>query len=388
MNETDLPFADYVAGPVLGRTVPSASLWTARDLIPKPEDIQLGYSRSTNLISLAKTLRPMALRRSHTWIKLNEPESHLASIAETVQDSGALPKRFTAIGLTRKDRPLLTLLAERGCDVANAAELEKDAADIVLHQETISRLTDRRFTYGQLFDLVVARHILEHTFDMVSFLKSLRNMLHVKGCVLFEVPDASMSIKDLNYSELWEEHIHYFTKSSLESVLTCLGWKVIFLESGLADGERILVCLARSISNEDLVEPGKRNARTVVELAASQTFCTSIGVARRLAARQVSDAGAARLVFVGANHCTSTMIDLVCASEIDIAIVDDDKRKQGLLTSRRGIPVQDLADVTLDVDDLVLVSINPARATSAIARINQTRLTSGPMMFTSQWGVA
>jgi len=387
MNETRLPFVDYAAGPVLGRVVPSASLWSAGDLIPKPEDIQLGYSRSTSLISLTRTLSPLTLRRSHTWIKLNEPESHLDSIADTVQTSGALPTRFTAIGLTRKDLPLLALLAERGCTVANASELEVDTDDIVSHQETISRPGDRRNDSGQVVDLVVARHILEHTFDMVSFLRSLRKLIHSRGSILFEVPDAGVSIMDLNYSELWEEHIHYFTKASLRSVLTRLGWHIVFLESGISDGERILVCLARSIPQEAMVAPDSRNGWTEGELAAAQDFCTSIGLVRRLAAEQLAAAGGERVVFVGANHCTSTMIDLVCASELDIAIVDDDPRKQDLLTSRRGILVQDLVDVSLKAEDLVLVSINPARSTNVMARISQTRPTRGPMMFTSEWGV-
>lgn len=387
MKEPDLPFADYVVGPVLGKTVSSTSLWISRDLIPKPRDIQIGYSKSTNLISLTRTLRPMALRRSHIWIKLNEPESHLESIADIVQTSGVLPKRFTAIGLTRKDHPLLTLLAERGCNVANDSALEKDTDDIICHQEAMSLLTDRSLASGQILDLVVARHILEHTFDMANFLRNIKNVLHPEGCVLFEVPDASISIDCLNYSELWEEHIHYFTKSSLERVLIRLGWEVVFLESGLTDGERILVCLARPILSENMLKTVEPNALTDIELATSELFCTSIGVARRIAARQVSEAGASRLVFVGANHCTSTMIDLVCPSAIDIAIVDDDKRKQGLYTTRRGIQVQDLADVTLKVDDLVLVSINPTRAEAATARIKQIRTPRGPMMFTFQWGV-
>jgi hypothetical protein len=213
-------------------------------------------------------------------------------------------------------------------------------------------------------------------------------MIHSRGCILFEVPDAGVSITELNYSELWEEHIHYFTKASLESALTRLGWHIVFLETGYSDGERILVCLARSISEGDIVASASRNDWPDGELVAARTFCTSLGDVRRLAAEQVSAAGAARIVFVGANHCTSTMIDLVCASELDIAIVDDDPRKQGLLTSRRGIPVQGLVDVPLESEDLVLISINPVRSRDAIARIHQMRPTRGPMMFTSEWGVS
>ena len=73
---------------------------------------------------------------------------------------------------------------------------------------------------------VICRHTLEHVPHPLEFLRAIRSILAPDGIVFIEVPDARPITHDLRGHELWDEHLHIFTKTNLQLIMRQAGFEV------------------------------------------------------------------------------------------------------------------------------------------------------------------
>jgi SAM-dependent methyltransferase len=90
-----------------------------------------------------------------------------------------------------------------------------------------SRLSERD---GE-FDLILARHVLEHTYDPTEFLSHLRKLLSKSGVLVIEVPALDTAVR-LLFGKRWDGyyvpyHPLHFTKQSLAMAIESAGMKVV-----------------------------------------------------------------------------------------------------------------------------------------------------------------
>ena len=82
-------------------------------------------------------------------------------------------------------------------------------------------------THRQSFDLIVARHILEHVHDPVKLLQDLVRMLSENGTLYIEVPNFTSQTAKLlgcRWPLLYvPRHLSHFTRSTLESIIRRAG---------------------------------------------------------------------------------------------------------------------------------------------------------------------
>ena len=69
------------------------------------------------------------------------------------------------------------------------------------------------------FDLVIARHVLEHVPDPREFLDSILEVLKPGGIAYIEVPNSFWSLENCYYPEFHVDHISYFTMGSLSKLI-------------------------------------------------------------------------------------------------------------------------------------------------------------------------
>ena len=84
------------------------------------------------------------------------------------------------------------------------------------------------------FDLVVARHVVEHVADAASFVEGLVSVLATNGLLYVEVPNSLASIEERFYPEFHVDHLSYFTPASLDRLLRGSGVTPLHLESATA----------------------------------------------------------------------------------------------------------------------------------------------------------
>jgi len=79
------------------------------------------------------------------------------------------------------------------------------------------------------FDVVYHSDVLEHMSNPVKFLKENFDQLNEGGLVILTVPDSSESILSGDISMVYHQHMNYFDKESLNSVLEAAGFSDIYV---------------------------------------------------------------------------------------------------------------------------------------------------------------
>lgn len=79
------------------------------------------------------------------------------------------------------------------------------------------------------FDIVVARHVLEHVTDINLFFGCVNILLADKGFLFLGVPDFEIGLSMGDCSVLWEEHVSYFTESVINNTLSRFGLRPVFV---------------------------------------------------------------------------------------------------------------------------------------------------------------
>jgi hypothetical protein len=105
-------------------------------------------------------------------------------------------------------------------------EHSKEAREIMLSKGVLNDFNDA--AHSKPIDLVVLRHVLEHIFDLSTFMTYVRNVSSLDGYVFIEVPD--WSNLDSRTDPLIFEHLNQFNTYSLVVLLTRLGWQIEALE--------------------------------------------------------------------------------------------------------------------------------------------------------------
>jgi len=83
----------------------------------------------------------------------------------------------------------------------------------------------------QKADLICCRHVLEHVQNPRDFLATLRRSIanQPKTVVFLEMPNAFYTLRDQGIWDLIYEHYSYFTRNSLEALMTQCGFEVLDL---------------------------------------------------------------------------------------------------------------------------------------------------------------
>lgn len=125
---------------------------------------------------------------------------------------------------------------------AYGIEINKDAKSYVNHELRNKIYFDdlRKFIFKNKFDLITVNNVLEHVYDIKSFLKEIKNNLKDNGLLYLKVPNINYFeykiFKNYSYNLEIPRHLYFFTKNTLINVLHNNGFKkIIFLKSGLND---------------------------------------------------------------------------------------------------------------------------------------------------------
>lgn len=91
------------------------------------------------------------------------------------------------------------------------------------------------------FDLITLNHVLEHLYDPIEKLKSIRTFLKPEGVLIIEVPDALSNRWDDPIEMFHIAHHQHFTSQTLKQCLQASGFKLIRMDNEL----RAVRCIAQ-----------------------------------------------------------------------------------------------------------------------------------------------
>jgi hypothetical protein len=275
---------------------------------------------------------------------------------------------LAAEGLSFKDGPLLAALRKSN-DCVSTADVPtgNDVAEI---QRAVSSLKYQGGQQSSGRRILVVRHLLEHAFDLRNFLSACIRIGGEGGFIVFEVPDTSNAFRNRDFSEIWDEHIHYFTRASLLRVLSDFRFEILFVRHYQSDGEEVLVALLRVAASRGRKKMPMLRKRDV-DLQLAREFLANLPLQRAHIEKWFRFQTIQRVAFFGANHRTSNFIDCFLPLGASVSVVDDDSRKQGMKLSGRGVTIVSRESLEENPPDLLIVSLNTSRASLVIPSLRK-----------------
>jgi hypothetical protein len=288
-----------------------------------------------------------------------------------VQALGATGRpQLQVIEAASNDGTVLSVFQRNGCRVLgvdparNIAKIANERGIETIaeffNKET-ARVVSDRMPHADVF---IARNVLAHVADLHGFVAGIGIVMAADGVGVIEVPHALTMYDQLQYDQVFHEHLGYYTLEVLQTLFRMHGLKVIRAEEIPIHGGSIRVYLAREASSrpEDVSvqrvvgEERKRGLATVatwLEFAErvhrqKATLLEEIRAlkakGKRIAAYGASGKGQAMLQFCGIDR---RLLDFV---------VDKSQWKQGKLTPGTHIPVHSTERLLSDKPDVLLLS--------------------------------
>jgi SAM-dependent methyltransferase len=287
---------------------------------------------------------PMLRRKEPTVFELGQNERQGEFLARQVPLDG---KRVLEIG-AHAGAFLRHLYQLFGC-VAYFEELSEEARTVLALQEG---LHDFRGLEGdKQVDVVILRHVLEHIYDLDSFLANMHTILAEGGSLFIEVPDWTHF--DVHTDPFIFEHLNQFNSAGLVHLLRRTGWQVEALEKSIhpddpATPNRVLRIVARPTK---LPLPGDASIAEAFRNFAAVQFDGWKNALNDLLAGYAGK----RIALYPASHLTFEAITESRLSEAPgvLGIFDIDAKKQG--REMLGLKVYPPAELKAQQPDLILV---------------------------------
>jgi len=334
-------------------------------------DLAFGVCGACGVMQLAKPFPHRDLVRPYDWITYREPESHLDAVVERICSIPGITAQARVAGITFKDNTTLERLRRRGFNHiwsldaigdlgATDANADIESIQALLTPERATEVVRKR---GAV-DLLIVRHIAEHTEDPRRFMEALATLLAPGGVVVIEIPDCSANLKRQDYSMIWEEHTLYLTPQTAPRLLASAGCAGVALEVHPFAFEDVIVLYGKK-------SDGKSGAGATQAPLDRATVEPSIDLARRYAAafegwtqryRRLFDgltADGRRLAAYGAGHLTCAFLNFHGLADYFAFVVDDTPQKQGLFLPKARLPIVPRSRLTAESISACLFGLAP-----------------------------
>lgn len=314
--------------------------------------IILGQCRDCALIQLMERIPQEYIKPIYSWINYVEPEAHLDDLAVKVSELSKIKKGAKALGLSYKDASFLERLKKFGyegevLDISEAGKHEK-------------------------VDLLSARHILEHSYDLNGLIAAMKNIIKPSGYIVVEIPDFEKSLINFDYPAIWEEHITYFTERTLRRSFERHGLAVETIKNYSYPMENCLVLIAKNSSGKS----GRDNdgAEISSELELGKRFKESFSRVKEGIKDLVRYNSAKGIAIMGAGHLGCAFVNYFGVEKNIKFFIDDNPDKKGLYMPGSKLEIlgssvlKDSADPSIGT---IMLSINPRNEEKCIKNNKQ-----------------
>ncbi|MCE9563650.1 MAG: class I SAM-dependent methyltransferase [Planctomycetes bacterium] len=332
--------------------------------------LRIGYCGSCGMVQLTDPPPVREVRPQFEWISYNEPERHLDELARVLAKLPSITRDSTFAGLTYKDDSTLARLNRLGFvntwrpDIRTDLGIDSPFAGIESVQETLrSETADALAAKFGRPDVLLARHVLEHTHDTPAALEWAAKLVRPGGYVVFEVPDTVRALDRLDYTTVWEEHTLYFTPTTLRACVGLGGFEILGVDTYPYTLENSLVVIARSGAASWTLP------NDVAGMARADRFVSEFQRIRERTRRQLRDRG--RVAMLGAGHLTGAFLNLYGLAEQIEFVTDDNANKQGLFMPGSRLPILPSSELVNRDIDLCLMTVRP-EIEDAVAAKNAT----------------
>jgi hypothetical protein len=359
------PLIDFGAQPVSNRFLSDGGPKEAPSY-----PLALRVDSEDGLVHIAEPFPVDEIRPRYPWLTCFEPEAHLDELAERIIALPGIHSGSKISAYSFKDDTTLRRLEKLGftntwrIDPQSDLGIKDPLANVETFQQHFnpSQAEKIRSTRGAS-DVFIVRHVLEHSYDLTAFLEACKKIITPGGYIIFEVPDCARAFESGDYTTIWEEHIFYFTPSTLRNTLGSSGFEMVHFESVEYPFENSLVAVTSlgvpSASAESLQD----------ELVRAKKFAESFNLRKNAIHEKLSHARSESgpIAMFGAGHLSVAFLSLMGIADLVDFVVDDNPNKRGMRMPLGNLPIlgsQALYDRGVRT---CLLSLNPQNQPKVIA---------------------
>lgn len=186
------------------------------------------------LVQLRETINPSIYEQYHFIGNSSlSYEQHLIWVARQLVEVFKLEnKRIFEIGAS--NGVLLKYLKDFGNNqvfgVEPSRKLCEDARKFEVNLEP--RFFNREYVNDSRtkYDCVIVRHVLEHIHELEEFVQLIGEVLEENGMVVVEVPSLNEMIVQKNYSNIFHEHLNYFSEQTLNYLFSKVSLTPVYMK--------------------------------------------------------------------------------------------------------------------------------------------------------------
>jgi hypothetical protein len=333
-----------------------------------PEDrypIALGQCEACGLVQIDKPVPAAALVPPYDWIAYNEPEGHLDGLVDILMSLPGIAAGSVAGGVSSKDDSTLARLERKGLETwrldlredLGVSELSGQGVETVQDRLTPERADSIVQRRGRA-DVLLVRHILEHSSRPLDFIEALKRLVTPNGYVVVEVPDCSRAMDGCDYTTIWEEHTLYYTPDTFRQTFPFAGLGIARTENYPYPFENSLVAIATARTNGTVSSPpavvsGERRRGTIF----GGSFAGQREKVRRFLLEHRRSRGP--IALFGAGHLACTFVTVFDVAGMIECVIDDNPNKRGLYMPGSGLPIVGSSALREGGISLCLLSLNP-----------------------------
>ena len=345
---------------------------------------RLSLCRACGLLQVVEPIDPDLLYRSFNYnFSSWKPEPHRAdeigwlhervaarSVAEIGANDGLFLDELRATGIATlagiEPNPASgTLARARGLAIAEGM------ASVATAQRLVAE-------HGR-FDLVVARQVLEHVPDVATFFATAHALVRDDGWLFIDVPDMQPAADLGDCSVLWEEHVSYYTRPTLEALLRRNGFEPVEVRTYDFSGGALAVLARRRAGPLPAASDDPRNVERGQRFALRvESYRRRLGAALDRAREQ----GIGTAIY-GAGVRACMLTNGLQLSGLRFAI-DDQSERQGKFLPGSRLPIRSADALSGGEPLIVVLAVNNENEARVEARIAE--LAGSPVLTVSACG--
>ena len=339
-------------------------LYSKNDKVPS-FNLQLDVCMDTGLVCISNPFPISEIRPQYGWITCFEPEDHLDDLTDTIINLPGINRDSVFGAYSFKDDSTINRIINKGfgkawrIDPKSDLNLEDTFLSVESYQDALTgSKTNNIIKKNGKADVFIIRHVLEHSYDIVSFVNFIKLFIKDSGYIVWEIPDCERALDAGDCTIVWEEHTYYFTKFTFKNFLHKYGFSVEYYSTISYPLENSIIAIVKKSNNyKKLLE----NNLVQNEINRAKKFVNIINYRRENIYKKlmrISSKYGDMAVF-GGGHLAVAFISILELGELFHYVIDDNTNKKGMYMPIGEIPIIDSKLMISKGIKICLLALNP-----------------------------